>query len=94
MVSTPRPRRRPGCPASPGVDRAKWAEPSPQSPSALLPPVPLVLDLPLEPAARGTRTAATASARASGYLYTTPDEVDQLVEALDHTRDFFSGGKR
>ena len=41
-----------------------------------------------------TRLGIQASSRASGYLYTTPDEVDQLVEALDHTRDFFSGGKR
>ena len=43
------------------------------------------------------RLGIQASSRASAYLYTTPDEVDQLVEALDHTRTFFSGhsgGKR
>ena len=43
------------------------------------------------------RLGIQASSRASAYLYTTPDEVDRLVEALDHTRTFFSGhsgGKR
>ncbi|MDO5534063.1 MAG: cysteine desulfurase [Propionibacteriaceae bacterium] len=37
------------------------------------------------------RLGIQASSRASGYLYTTPDEVDALVEALDHTRAFFGG---
>ncbi len=37
------------------------------------------------------RLGIQASSRASAYLYTTPDEVDALVEALDHTRDFFGG---
>ena len=37
------------------------------------------------------RLGIQASSRASAYLYTTPDEIDRLVEALDHTRDFFSG---
>ncbi len=31
-----------------------------------------------------------SSTRASFYLYTTTAEIDQLVAALDHTRDFFS----
>lgn len=39
------------------------------------------------------RLGIQASSRASAYLYTTPDEVDALVEALDHTRDFFSGNR-
>ena len=37
------------------------------------------------------RLGIQASSRASAYLYTTPDEVDRLVEALEHTRAFFSG---
>ena len=44
------------------------------------------------------RLGIQASSRASAYLYTTPDDIDLLVEALDHTRSFFSGhssgGKR
>ncbi len=39
------------------------------------------------------RLGIQASSRASMYLYTTPDEVDALVEALDHTRAFFGGSK-
>lgn len=39
------------------------------------------------------RLGISTSTRASSYLYTTPDEVDQLVDALEYTRDFF-GGKR
>lgn len=35
------------------------------------------------------RLGVQSSTRASFYLYTTPDEVDRLVEALDYTRDFF-----
>lgn len=37
------------------------------------------------------RLGVTASTRASAYLYTTPGEIDRLAEALDHTRDFFTG---
>ena len=40
------------------------------------------------------RLGIVASARASGYLYTTPGEIDRLADALDYTRDFFSGGGR
>ena len=39
------------------------------------------------------RLGIQASTRASFYLYTTSDEVDRLVVALVHTRDFF-GGRR
>ena len=35
------------------------------------------------------RLGVQSSTRASFYLYTTPEEIDQLGEALDHTRDFF-----
>ena len=35
------------------------------------------------------RLGITASTRASFYLYTLEREIDQLVEALDYTRDFF-----
>lgn len=35
------------------------------------------------------RLGITASTRASFYLYTLRSEIDQLVEALDYTRDFF-----
>ncbi len=37
----------------------------------------------------GAVLGASASARASFYLYTTEDEIDRLVEALVRTRDFF-----
>ncbi|HHU38425.1 MAG TPA: cysteine desulfurase [Propionibacterium sp.] len=37
------------------------------------------------------RLGIQASSRASAYLYTTPDEVDALVAALEHTRAFFGG---
>ncbi|WP_300079954.1 SufS family cysteine desulfurase [Propioniciclava sp.] len=40
------------------------------------------------------RLGIVASTRASGYLYTTPGEIDRLADALDYTRDFFSGGGR
>ncbi|WP_232549383.1 cysteine desulfurase [Propioniciclava soli] len=40
------------------------------------------------------RLGRVASTRASGYLYTTPDEIDRLAEALVYTRDFFSGVAR
>ena len=36
------------------------------------------------------RLGVQSSVRASGYLYTTPDEVEALAEALDWTRDFFA----
>ncbi len=35
------------------------------------------------------RLGVQASTRASFYLYTVPEEIDQLVEALIYTRDFF-----
>jgi cysteine desulfurase/selenocysteine lyase len=35
------------------------------------------------------RVGITASTRASFYLYTLEREIDQLVDALDYTRDFF-----
>jgi cysteine desulfurase/selenocysteine lyase len=35
------------------------------------------------------RFGVQASTRASFYLYTTPDEIDALVEGIDHTRRFF-----
>ena len=35
------------------------------------------------------RLGITASTRASFYLYTLEREIDQLVDALDYTRDFF-----
>jgi len=37
------------------------------------------------------RLGVQASTRASVYLYTLPDEIDRLVDALDYTRDFFGG---
>lgn len=37
------------------------------------------------------RLGIQSSVRASGYLYTTPAEVDALAEALEWTRDFFAG---
>ncbi len=37
------------------------------------------------------RLGIQSSVRASGYLYTTLEEVDALVDAIDYTRDFFSG---
>ena len=40
------------------------------------------------------RLGLVASTRASAYLYTTPAEIDRLADALDYTRDFFSGGIR
>ncbi len=35
------------------------------------------------------RLGVQASTRASFYLYTTPEEIDQLGDALEYTRDFF-----
>lgn len=40
------------------------------------------------------RLGIQSSTRASGYLYTTPGEVDALVDALTWTRDFFNRRKR
>ena len=37
------------------------------------------------------RLGVQASTRASGYLYTTVDEIERLADALDYTRDFFGG---
>lgn len=37
------------------------------------------------------RLGIQSSVRASGYLYTTLEEVDALADALEWTRDFFSG---
>ncbi|HET7723857.1 MAG TPA: cysteine desulfurase [Propionibacteriaceae bacterium] len=37
------------------------------------------------------RLGVQSSCRASVYLYTTPEEIDRLVEALDYTSAFFSG---
>lgn len=37
------------------------------------------------------RLGVQSSTRASGYLYTTPEEIDRLAEALTYTRDFFAG---
>lgn len=37
------------------------------------------------------RFGVQSSTRASFYLYTTPDEIDRLAEALVYTRDFFGG---
>ncbi len=39
------------------------------------------------------RLGVQASTRASFYLYTTTDEIDRLVEAVEYARDFF-GGRR
>ncbi|MFV0406456.1 MAG: SufS family cysteine desulfurase [Propioniciclava sp.] len=39
------------------------------------------------------RLGIQASTRASAYLYTTTDEIDQLAEALDYTRGFFEGAR-
>lgn len=36
------------------------------------------------------RFGIQSSTRASAYLYTTTEEIDALVEGLDHTRDFFT----
>ena len=38
-----------------------------------------------------TRLGVQASTRASGYLYTTFDEIDRLAEAIVYARDFFGG---
>ena len=35
------------------------------------------------------RFGVQASARASSYLYTTPEEIDALVEGLEFTRSYF-----
>lgn len=40
-----------------------------------------------------TRYRIGSSTRASAYLYTTPAEIDSLVDALIYTRDFFGGTK-
>ncbi len=37
------------------------------------------------------RLGVQASTRASLYLYSTPEEIDRLVDGLDYTRDFFGG---
>lgn len=37
------------------------------------------------------RLGTQASTRASFYLYTTRDEIDRLVDALEYTRNFFGG---
>ena len=37
------------------------------------------------------RLGVQSSTRASGYLYTTEEELDRLVDALIYTRDFFAG---
>ncbi len=36
-----------------------------------------------------TRYGVQASTRMSSYLYTTPDEIDALIEGLHYTRDYF-----
>lgn len=38
------------------------------------------------------RFGVGSSTRASAYLYTTPQEIDRLADALIYTRDFFGGG--
>lgn len=38
------------------------------------------------------RFGVQASVRASSYLYTTPEEIDALVEALEHTKRYFKVG--
>ena len=35
------------------------------------------------------RFGVQASARASSYLYTTPEEIDALVEGLEYTKKYF-----
>jgi cysteine desulfurase/selenocysteine lyase len=35
------------------------------------------------------RFGVQASARASTYLYTTPEEIDALVEGLEYTKKYF-----
>ena len=35
------------------------------------------------------RLGVQSSTRASFYLYTLPEEIDALVEGLDHTRRYF-----
>ncbi len=37
------------------------------------------------------RLGVQSSCRASAYLYTTTEEIDRLVDALDYTGAFFSG---
>lgn len=49
----------PGCPASPGVDRYKWADPAP-SLISLLPPVTFVAVLPDLPATKPMKAAGSA----------------------------------
>ncbi|MFN8192391.1 MAG: cysteine desulfurase [Nocardioidaceae bacterium] len=39
-----------------------------------------------------TRFGVQASTRMSSYLYTTPGEIDALIEALNYTRDYFKVG--
>jgi cysteine desulfurase/selenocysteine lyase len=39
------------------------------------------------------RFGIQSSSRASFYLYTTPAEVDALVEGLEYTNRFFGGGR-
>ena len=38
------------------------------------------------------RYGVQSSTRASSYLYTTPQEIDALVEALHHTKSYFKVG--
>ncbi|WP_130865780.1 cysteine desulfurase [Acidipropionibacterium timonense] len=39
------------------------------------------------------RLGIQSSLRASSYLYTTREEIDRLVESVEHARDFFAGGR-
>ena len=41
------------------------------------------------PSRRTRGSACRASTRVSSYLYTTPAEIDALVEGLDYTRSYF-----
>lgn len=59
----------PGCPASPGVDRYKWTEPTPPSAAVLSPPLTLPLDVPLEPAPHRPLTAAETNRASAPPLY-------------------------
>jgi cysteine desulfurase/selenocysteine lyase len=38
------------------------------------------------------RYGVQSSTRASSYLYTTPEEIDALIEALNHTKNYFKVG--
>ena len=39
------------------------------------------------------RLGLTASTRASGYVYTTEDEIDALADGLEYVRSFFGGAR-